>query len=139
MENTITSTNHINVGLNFVEDTDRTWVDTNKFDEFHNNYEDSQENTSLNASSEIQFRIIIRIKDIDTGALETKNMFPDTTTVYGGTYGVRLFLQDQVIQSAYRYERSGKETLSIELLGLYISSRSRRIYFNFRRPEMYGT
>ena len=41
-------------------------------------------------------------KDIDTGVLETKHVFPDTTTVYGGTDGVTSFLQDQVIQSVYR-------------------------------------
>ena len=80
-----------------------------------------------------------KIKDIDTGVLETTNVFPDTTTVYGGTYGVKLFLQDQVIQSLYRYERSGKEILSIELLDLYINSRSRRRDFSFRRIKMYGT
>ena len=137
--NNITSTNNINVEMNFVEETDRTWVDTNKFDELHNNYGDSQENTSLNTSSEVQFRIIIKLKDIETGALETKNVFPDTTTVYGGTDGVILFLQDQVFQSVYRYERSGKEILSIELLDLYINSRSRRRYFSFRRIKMYGT
>ena len=60
--NNITSTDSINVDLKFVEDTDRTWVDTNKFDEFHNNYEDSQENSSLNTSSEVQFRIITKLK-----------------------------------------------------------------------------
>ena len=57
--NTITSTNHIHVDLKFVEYTDRTWVGTNQFDEFHNNYEDPQEHNSLNTSSEVQFRIII--------------------------------------------------------------------------------
>ena len=35
--------------------------------------------------------MIITIKDIETGVLETNNVFPDTTTVYGGTDGVKLF------------------------------------------------
>ena len=61
------------------------------------------------------------------------------TTVYGGTDGVILFLQDQVIQPVYRYERSGKDILSIELLDLYINSRSRRRDFSFRRIKMYVT
>ena len=95
--NTITSTNHINIDLKLAEDTDRTWVYTNKFDEFPNNFEDPQENSSLNTSSEVQFRTRGKVKDIDTGVLETKNAFPDTTTVYGGTDGVKLFLQDQVV------------------------------------------
>ena len=120
--NTITSTNNINVDLIFVEDADRTWVDKDKIWEFSNDYEDSQENNSLNTSSEVQFRIIMKIKDIETRDLETRNVFPDTTTVYGGTDGVRLFLQDQVIQSVYRYERNGKGILSIEPLDLYINS-----------------
>ena len=141
--NKITSTDSINVDSKFVEDTDRTWVYTNNFDDFHNNYEDSQENNSLNTSSEVQFRIITKHKNkrknIDTGVLETNNVFPDTTTVYSGTYGVKLFLQDQVIQSVYRYERSGKDILSIELLDLYINSRSIITYFSFRRTKMYGT
>ena len=66
-------------------------------------------------------------------------MFPDTTTVYGDTDGVISFSRDQVIQSVCRYERSGKETLSIEPLELYINSRSRRRDFSFRKNEMYGT
>ena len=76
---------------------------------------------------------------METGVLETKHVFPDTTTVYGGTNGVNMCLKDQVIQSVYPYERSAKEILSIELLDLYINSRSIIIYFRFRRIKMYGT
>ena len=66
-------------------------------------------------------------------------MFPDTTTIDGGIDGVKLFLRDQVIQPVYSYERSGKEILSIELLDLYLNSRSRRRDFSFRTTKMYGT
>ena len=86
----ITSTNSINVDFKFAEDADRTWADKAKFWEFSNDYEDSQENSSLNTSSEVHFRIIINTKDIETGVLETKHVFPDTTTVYGGTDGVKM-------------------------------------------------
>ena len=89
--NTVTSTDSINVDLKFVEDTDRTCVDKDKVWEFSNNYEDPQENNSLNTSPDIHFRTKMKVKDIDTGSLETKNAFPDTTTVYGGTDGVKLF------------------------------------------------
>ena len=109
--NTVASANSINVDLKFVESTGRTWVDKDPFWEFNNNYEDPQENSSLNTSSEFQFRIIIKKNDIATVVLETKNVFPDTTAVYGGTDGVTLLLQDQVIKSVYRYERSGKYML----------------------------
>ena len=61
------------------------------------------------------------------------------TTMYGGIYGETLFLQDQIIQSVYRYERSGKEILSIELLDLYIDNRSILISFSFRITKMNGT
>ena len=60
--NTITSTNNIHVDLNFVEDANRTWVDKDKLWEFSNDYEYSQENSSLNTSSEVHFRIIIQIR-----------------------------------------------------------------------------
>ena len=92
----ITIANRINVDSKFVEDTGRTWVDTNEFDEFHNNYEDSEENSSLNTSSEVQFRVIIQIKDIETGVLQTKHAFPDTTTVYGGTDVVKSFYKTKL-------------------------------------------
>ena len=55
--NTITSTNSIKVDLHFEQDLDRTWVYKNNCDEFHNDYEESQENSSLTTSSEVQFRI----------------------------------------------------------------------------------
>ena len=95
--NTITSTNHIDVDSEFVDETDRTWVDKDKFWEFRNDYEEPRENNSLNTSSEVQLRIIFKIQDIETGVFETKRVFPDTTMVYGGTDGVILFLQYQVI------------------------------------------
>ena len=61
------------------------------------------------------------------------------TTIYEGTDGINLLLKDQVIRSVYRYGRSGKEILSIELLDLYIDSRNIIIYVSFRTIEMYGT
>ena len=35
----------------------RTWVNKGKFPEFSNDYNDSQENSSLSNSSEVQFRV----------------------------------------------------------------------------------
>ena len=35
----------------------RTWVDKDRFSEFHNEYNDSQENSSLSNSSEVQSRV----------------------------------------------------------------------------------
>ena len=61
------------------------------------------------------------------------------TTVYGGIDSVNMFVQDQMTQSVYRYERSGKEILSIELLDLYINSRSIIRGFSFIIIKMYGT
>ena len=70
--NNVTSTNRIDVDLNFVEDTDITWGDTDKFWEFSNDYDESQEHNSSNTSSDVQFIIITTIKD--TGVLDTSYM-----------------------------------------------------------------
>ena len=35
----------------------RAWIDKDRFPEFHNDYNDSQENSSLSNSSEVQFRV----------------------------------------------------------------------------------
>ena len=90
-ENIITSTNNTDVGLKFEQDVDRTWVDKDKFQELHDDYEEPQENSSLNTSSDVQFRIIITSKDIETGALEAKIVFPDMTKIYGGIDGINMF------------------------------------------------
>ena len=45
--NTIISTNSIDVGLKSEQDVDRTWVDTNAIGEFHDDYEEPQENSSF--------------------------------------------------------------------------------------------
>ena len=45
------------------------------------------------------------------------------TTVYGGTDGVKLFLQNQTMESVYRFEDSGYEIVSIEIQSLYINKK----------------
>ena len=46
--NSITNTDKVDVDLNFVDDEIlyRKWVDKDKFPEFHNDYNESQENSS---------------------------------------------------------------------------------------------
>ena len=88
----------IDVDLNFTDDDihDRTWVDTDKFPVFHNDYNESQENSSLTESSEVQFRVKTIIKDIDTKNEETRVAFTDMATVYGGNEGIKLFLKNKL-------------------------------------------
>ena len=54
--NNIKNIDNVNVDLKFVEDTDRTWVYKDNFWEFSNDYEESQENSSLNTSSNVEFK-----------------------------------------------------------------------------------
>ena len=81
------------------ENLNRKWVDKDKFPEFHNDYNDSQENSSLTESSEVQFRVKTTIKEmVQVGVhLEVKirsvTAFTDMTTVYGGNAGIKLFLK----------------------------------------------
>ena len=93
--NSIKNTDKVDVDLKFTDDDNlnRKWVDTDKFPEFHNDYNESQENSSLTESSEVQFRVKTIIKDIDTKKEETKVAFTDMTTVYGGNEGIKLFLK----------------------------------------------
>ena len=129
------------VDLNFTDDDihDRTWVDTDKSPVFHNDYNESQENSSLTESSEVQFRVKTIIKDIDTKKEETKVAFTDMTTVYGGNEGIKLFLKKQVMESVYKWENSGKEILSMEIQNLYVNRKSVIKDYNFRTVKMYGT
>ena len=43
----------------------RTWVDKDRFSEFHNEYNDSQENSSLSNSSEVQSRVKATLSHYD--------------------------------------------------------------------------
>ena len=56
-KNTVKNIDKVDVDLKFDDDpgNNRTWVDKGRFPEFHNAYEDSQENSSLNNSSQVQF------------------------------------------------------------------------------------
>ena len=64
--------------------------------------------------------------------------FTAMTTVYGGTDGVKRFLKSQIMESVYRFEYSGHEIVSIELLSVYINRKSVTQYFKFRNVKMYG-
>ena len=130
--NSITNTDKVDVDLNFVDDEIlyRKWVDKDKFPEFHNDYNDSQENSSLTESSEVQFRVKTTIKEmVQVGAhLELKirsvTAFTDMTTVYGGNAGIKLFLKSKIVDSVYKWEDSAKEILSMEIQNLYVNRKS---------------
>ena len=64
----------VDVGLKFKDGpgNNRTWVDKGRFPEFHYDYNDSQENSSLTQSSEVQFRVKTTIRDTDTKQQTTK-------------------------------------------------------------------
>ena len=61
------------------------------------------------------------------------------TTVYGGNEGVILFLQNQSMESAYRFEDSGHEIVPVEIPNLYIKKKSAITNYSFREIKMYGT
>ena len=43
------------------------------------------------------------------------------TTVYGGTDGIKLFLQNKIMESVYLWEDSGHEILSMEIQNLCVN------------------
>ena len=93
--NTVKHIDKVGVELKFEDDPEnnRTWVDKGSFPEFHNAYEDSQENSPLNNSPQVQFRVKATIRNTATKKEETKTALVEMTTVYGGTEGVKLFLK----------------------------------------------
>ena len=46
------------------------------------------------------------------------------TTVHGGTDGVKLCLKNRIMESAYRFEDSGHETVPMETQKLYVNKRN---------------
>ena len=86
----------------------RTWVNKDKFKQFNDDYNNSQENSSLSDSSEVQFRVktTIRYYDPHEDIKKEKTMtaFVEMTTVYGGTDGIKLFLKQQIMKSVYHWE-----------------------------------
>ena len=94
-KNTVKNIDNVDVDLKFEDDpgNNRTWVDKGGFQEFHYDYNDSQENSSLTQSSEVQFRVKTTIRDTDTKQQTTKTAFVKMTTAYGGNEGIKLFLK----------------------------------------------
>ena len=144
--NSITNADKVDVDLNFVDDEIlyRKWVDKDKSPEFHNDYNDSQENSSLTQSSEVQFRVKTTIKEmVKVGVhLESKirsvTAFTNMTTVYGGNEGIKLFLKNQIMESFYRWEDSAKEILSMEIKNLYVNRKSGIKDYNFSQNVRYS-
>lgn len=91
----IQNIDNVDVDLQFEQDENTTWVNKDKFPEFHNAYDDSQETSSLNESSRVQLRVKTTHRvpgDPDKKEI-TKSAFIPETTIYGGTNGVKLFIK----------------------------------------------
>ena len=75
----------------------RTWIDKDRFPEFRNDYNDSQENSSLSNSPEVQFRVKATLLHYDENEKikkgKNKISFTAMTAAYGGTDGVKLLLK----------------------------------------------
>ena len=93
--NISTSINNIDVDLKSEQDLDRTWVDKDKFDEFHDDYGELQENSSLNTSSDVQFKVRTTYDEIiDDDKTEKMTVgCISMATVYGCNAGIVAFLK----------------------------------------------
>lgn len=56
-KNTVKNIDNVDVDLQLEQDKDRRWVDKDKFPEFQNAYDDSQETRSINESSRVRLRV----------------------------------------------------------------------------------
>ena len=103
-KNTVKNIDKVDVDLKFDEVDDRTWVNKDKFPQFNDDYNNSQENSSLSDSSEVQFRVKATIRynlDGEITKEKTGFAFVKMTTVYGGTDGIKLFLKHQIMESVF--------------------------------------
>ena len=112
----------------------RTWVNKDRFPEFHNGYNDSQENSSLTQYPEVQFRVNTTIQDYR--GLRSVTAFTNMTTVYGGNEGIKLFLENQIMESVYRWGDSANEILPMEIQISYINKKSVIKDCSFRETKM---
>ena len=109
-QNTINNIDNVDVSLQFEQDENVTCVYKDDFPEFQNDYDESQEHSSLNKSSRVQFRVKTtnRVPDDPNKKEITKSAFIHETTVYGGTNGVKLLLNNTIMDSVYKWEDSSK-------------------------------
>ena len=77
--------------------------------QFQRDYDDTQDDSSLNNSSKVEFRVRTTYKVVETGEVKTKDVFIPMTTVYGGNEGVALYLKRNIMVSVYRWEDSAKQ------------------------------
>ena len=104
---------------NYNATQDRYWVNTDKFWEFQNEYDELQEEKQNPVS--VELNIIVKLKVLgNPPKLETKDAFLPMTTVYGGMKGVKLHLKKKVIDTVYAWEDSGVEIQKIILNKLYV-------------------
>ena len=77
-KNTVKNIHKVDVDFEFDEYADRTFVNKDKFPQFSDDYNNSQENSSLSDSSEVQFRVkttVQLVSDNGTKKQTTKAAF----------------------------------------------------------------
>ena len=120
------------------DESDRTWINKDKFYEFKQQYDETQDNSSLNDANNIQYNIEVLIRNITTKKEDVKKAFPPMQVVYGGLNAIKLFLKNVIIETVYAYEDSGYEILEINLVRLYINSKRQYKNTNFSNIKMYN-
>ena len=115
---------NVDVDLEFEQDIDITWVYRDKLLEFHNDFGDSQETSSLNESSRVQLRVKTTyiVPYVEDTIRISKHVFSPETTVYGGTNGVKLLLNKT--NGISLWEDSPNKILSMDIQNLYINDKS---------------
>ena len=121
-----------------IEGDERTWINKDKFYEFKQQYDETQDNSSLDDANNIQYNIEVLIRNITTKKEDIKKAFPPMQVVYGGLNAIKLFLKNVIIETVYAYEDSGYEILEINLVRLYINSKRQYKNTNFSNIKMYN-
>ena len=95
-----TNTDTLDVDLKFKKFYDdegkeygRTFVNKDKFPEFEYDYQDSQDNSSLNTTSSVEFEIHINARNINKVEDKVHKLWISMTTVLGGINGIKLYIK----------------------------------------------
>ena len=97
-KNTPTISDTLDVDLKFDKHPDwpGSWVNKDKFFEFEEEYNDTQDNSALNSASDVEFAIHITLRHVSPNPLQrtehVQKIWISMTTVLGDINGVKLFI-----------------------------------------------
>ena len=159
-----TKTESVRIEIEKDEDQNknRTWVNTDRFEEFRSEHAVIQENATLSTIVQFEFELILNLNKLVPEVLnkagrltgkqavpkitgkylrtpETRKSWFPVTAIAGGMNGVNFYIKNAITNSVYRWEDSNYEIESINLTRLYVSKQRQQVSVGFRNIKMYNS